>query len=1243
MPPRTPPVLAMWRRAQSCLLALALSTVTQGAVAQEDDWSITRPDTPSRPSRPHRPRTPRVSDSQTPTSTAARMVDRYLAIVLARADDETAMQRLLEHASHLPEGVRGLEAALQARRSESLNMRLVLAALAHARGDDAVARPLIEEARTLEPERVEPYRLLARIERSASNLEAALSALTSARERAPEDDAIARERAALLMDLNRFDEARAAYEALPHASAWERTEFVRALVARGHCREALPRFDAALSTTLDAASTTTVLLLRARCEDDVSDPEAARASLERALVPARRSGRQLEVLDAMLDLARRRGTLDVLAPQLEAMGDDARASLGMVYEELGRDEDARRIYTQHLARHARDAEIRVRLAHLLARSGALDAAVNERRTLARLFPDRLAFTLELADALAALGRSNEALSVLDAARARGRRDAGVLRRVLDAYSRMGQSDRVLRTLEDLVQQDPSDAARVTALASELIARGEQARAQALIDSLADEETVEAELRAARASLDARLMDAARTHLERAIARAPTSPDVLDASADLYERMGRLSDAQHAIEARLLALDPTDARVHELESRLVASWARGGALAQQLQPLSERASTGDLRALRLLAEVQRRLGDADASLTTLTRLEALSPDDVHVATALQRLHHARHDYDAEVRALRRLVTLEPTRAGWHLSQLVELALSVYRDEDALAFANEAGGRAFNDAQLAIRLGRLEAQRHELDRASVLYRRALEVDPDAHEAAWELASLEEGRGHLEEATRLYATVVERTSDDELRDRAAQAALEAARAGNTLRTLEPRFLALALAHGDSPTHRTPALILYSALLRELEQNDPGSVERVATRALPVLLAGVRDADASHRAMSQSLLLRYPVRGAAAPLLALAASEASELSLRRAAAFAALRVIEAGQEPALRMLLTSVDARLRIAGLHGLARVLSPDAFRTLLSALHEHADLELRAHVAWWSAITTAPGRPIPSWQVQLRDDATLPAATRMRTLALTREPNAAALDWLAMQALSTEGAISTRHPLLAYTSLERACVPHIDVNETLDAWVAHAVAICRAIPRDETQVAEALERAVYALPSNALLSQALTRLADLAASSPQRVELAARALHTRLGASPSLQVAQRDLELIRNVPMACDAACWDRYLAHPSPEIRAAAIAIAPRERALQLGTDAAWLVRRARVRRLGADFDDAAAAVVRAGLSDENLYVRNASLEVLRTHLDAATCALIGGRLEVETSPPLRSALEAAHAPCNTQR
>lgn len=1169
------------------------------------------------------------------------MVDRYLAIVLVRPDDETAMQRLLEHASRLPEGVQGLERTLEARRSET-NMRLVIAALAHARADDVRAREAIQEAIAETPNRPESYRLLARIERGVGNLEGALAALTSASTYAPTDASIVRERAALLLDLNRIEEARALYATMPSTSAWERTEFVRTLASRDRCAEALPSFDAAEQASSEPATQTTLLLLRAHCEDEVDDGAAAQATLTRALNPARRAGRDLEVLDAMLDLARKRGTLEALLPQLESMGANARPSLGMVLEELGRDADARRVYTQHLASHARDADVHLRLAHLLARSGELDAALAERRTLARLFPDRLAFTLELADALASLGRTDEALRVLDAARARGRRDAGVLRRVLDAYSRMGDRERTLRTLEDLVASDPTDASHVTALASEWIARGEPARAQALIDSLARGDSVEGALAAGRAAIDARLFDAARTHLERANTLAPNRADVLDARADLFERMGRSADAQSVIETRLAALDASDAASHDLEARLVASWARGGILAEQREPLRARANQGDVRALRLLADVERRLGDVDAALTTLTRLEALTPEDVHVVTALQRLHHARHDYEAEVRTLRRLVVLEPARAGWHLSQLVELALSVYRDEDALAFANEAGGRAFNDASLAIRLGRLEARRHDQDRASALYRRALEVDPDAHEAAWELASIERDQGHDEAAALLYASITLRTNDDELRDRAAQAALESARASDTLSSLEPRFLALALAHGDSPAHRRPALILYTALLHAYEQNDPGAVERTATRALPVLLAGVRDADASHRAMSQGILLRYPVRGAAAPLLALGMSEQAELSLRRAATFAALRVIDASNESALRTLLASLDARLRIAALHGLARVLSPTALRTLLTSLRTHSDLELRVHAAWWSTITAEPGRPLPR-EAHLVDDAALQAPARLRVLALTETPSAASLDWLAEHALLQTTAVSSHHPFFATTRLMLACVPHIEANETLEAWVTRAEAICPTHPREDATVADALERAVHNLLTPSL-PIALARLADLAGTHPQVVLLATRTLHARLGDALSLRDARNDLRLTAAAPTACDAACWDRYRAHPSAEVRAAAIEVEPRVRVLAYTGDASWLVRRARVLRLAAEPRDAeSTAALREALGDESLYVRTAAVESLRTQPDAATCAALDARTRVEASPALRDSLGRALGLCSTQQ
>ena len=800
------------------------------------------------------------------------------------------------------------------------------------------------------------------------------------------------------------------------------------------------------------------------------------------------------------------------------------------------------------------------------------------------------------------------------------------------------------------------------------------RALALVERIGGSEAgVVGQVEAARALANLRVFDRAFEHLEAAARIDPDAPEVLDAQADLFVRASRDADAERALERRIaLAADSTDPAVLEAaeqaEVRLVASWARRGSIPEHRADLEARHARGDASASRMLADVQRRAGQLEAALATLVALSERRPDDARLVAVLARLHHERGDYDAEVRALLRLSELEPARAGWHLSRLVELALATYRDDDAIRFADEATRRSLDDPELHLRLGRLHARRRDPTRAALAYARAIELDPDAHEAAWELAGLERERGASRRALELLLGILVRSRDDDLRERAGRALLETARADGSEESLEPRLLALALAHGDAPVFQRLALSLYTALtVAARARGDEAAIGRWVSRSLPVLLTALRDDDVGARSSARQLLFAHPVPGASQALLAMAADESVDTLSRQEALAAALHVITERDGPALEALLSSPSEVLASLALHGLARLgeRSPRAARSRLAALRVARARPGRVGMNAWALTILVGGETLrdagatagaaatsnawlDGW-AQAATSAVAPSSDVLRALLLrhaarrerddpTLHPQidllaSGLVDDASLDALARAALVDDEHGRIAMRALlsrprpTLACAPVPARAEGLEGWMERAIAGCPRTPREPEVVVGALLRAVAALgeagvPAALELVAAHGREASWGPIvAPVATALVRRTLPVA-AASPDACLSL--VALAQIVPDLLTAEDWRALLARPERTVRAAAAAGAPVPGLSAplvdvVVTDPAWTVRRAALQRLAVASIDPSdlERAVSASLVDDSAFVRSEAISLAETLSDARACALLG--------------------------
>jgi tetratricopeptide (TPR) repeat protein/HEAT repeat protein len=1255
------------------LLVVAALLAPPVAVAQDDDWSLTREPARRRPSaggegrprglRPTGARRRSPADERSSVRSSAHSsehtelwIDRYLQALEREPTDEFALDRLVELYRGRDGSTEALEDRLAARLADpaAYAPRMILGHLARRRGRLEEARALYEEAASLRASDPLPRLALARVARDCGDAAGArarlLEALQRTRDGAAREDVL-RQLAGLAIEHGDLDEARRRYDELAagaHGSLYLRTEFARALLERGRTEQAIEEYQrVARALRGDRRALAPVLVDLARAELAAGRDAAAIGTLDRAIaVAAGASGLRAEAHELLLEAYRRAGRLEELAARLVrggARGFEGAMLLARIHDELGHDDEALAGYRRALAQRPRDVDVRLRITQVLARAGRLEELAAEYRALIRQAPGEPRWVVELATLVDHMGRRGEAIAMLDEILRRSR-DPALHERVAHLWAEWGEAARAEAALDRLTRLDPRDPIHLVALGSQRFEAGDRAGAIATwrrILSLPGERAVAyATLGGILADHDL-LTEAIEAYAE-AVRLAPASIDAVRGLATVLERAERDEEAE-AYWRRVIELAGDDrAARREARERIAGIWSRSRRLEAEVRQLATAfaADPPDLEAGRLLAEAHRRGRNLAAAERVLQRLAELDPRDADTLLALERVRTQAGDLMGAIEVLRRLVDADPRRAAQYLSRMAEHALSLYRDEEALAYAAEAVARNPDDATAHRRLGELQRARQDISAAIASYRRALELDDRLWQTAFELAEMHLARGETWEADRIYRRVLVRAPDDDLVARAARAAMQIHLGAGTLEELEREILPLALAHPDRPIYRRIVVEIDDALtapllVRARRAGPEGEaaraqLRRLGARALKPMLEALRDQDPAQRRTALAVLGFLGNPAAAGPLLALAESESADLESRVLALLGAGAIAEADLAPRLQALSRRPEPRIRAAASYALARLALVGPSAAAVAALRarlEDEDPEVRA----WAALGLglAGERSVSG---------------RLRAMLGESHPGAQASAALALGWLGDRSAV----PALLWLAREGEGVPAEAALTALagedddDARAALVAALFEPDPRRRRAAATALRRGVprperLAPPiSGEAVAAYVARLIEPegALPPPELASLAApieRALSDLLAGPPAR--AQTALRVLAGEPgpiglgeLTRDFAAWpEAARAAASEALVALAHALRDAIAGAAVSPDAA--VRADAVRVLARVDDPQAAALVAAALEDEAAAVRRAALDALAAGASAAPeaaerlAALLSGHRE----------------------
>ena len=550
------------------------------------------------------------------------------------------------------------------------------------------------------------------------------------------------------------------------------------------------RFRDAAATLAAAAPAVKSLESRARWSLEEGRYWAAADDLERAslaLGRARKSaprgatGLRREVFVALLDVARRRRSLDGLARELREPRDvvewEAKAA---VASERGDSRAAWQFLNEALRRRPGDLVLHRRRIAAARRVATADEMARLLESLA-ITAERtgdVSGVSEALDGLWRLGRQDLAGRAFDRLMGAGRRHPELIRVAAELAGRWGDEQRAERGWNTLLLRNPRDESAIIALGEVRLQRGDRRGALEIWRRMLRTMSVpaEAHARLAETMADHELAEPAVAEARAAIALAPREARYWRVLAGILERQSKRIEAEEAWETVLRMGRGAGAVGERREARthLVTLWIRDGSarVATKLAQLEEylRGQPDDEDVRMCLVEAYLRTERIEAAARLLKEAwdgykESGGDAPVDLVFMLIRSLRQRHRSGEAMAWLEAVSTRFPARAREARLQLADMALAEHDDERAAAFASAAVAADPDDVVVALRAAAIQERMGDLPAATKSYRRAIDVAADPAGSVALAALMARTGSDAPEQRELLRRALLRGTDDDL----------------------------------------------------------------------------------------------------------------------------------------------------------------------------------------------------------------------------------------------------------------------------------------------------------------------------------------------------------------------------------------------------------------------------------------------------------------------------------------------
>jgi superkiller protein 3 len=456
------------------------------------------------------------------------------------------------------------------------------------------------------------------------------------------------------------------------------------------------------------------------------DHVRARFNLARAL---HRAGNLERALREILELEGRMGDRALYA-----------STLGEIYAEMGRFEEALGPLTEAAELHPEVAQNQHRLGEVLAAQGRLLAAIERMTQAAELQPGWLLPRRRLGELWITLGAPAQAIEGLEQAAELAPDAPLVLLSLGRAYAIAGRHEDAVRVLDKALAARPEMAAGRALLADSLSSSGQLERAAAEYRTALEESPESTHLRSELAvtlfSLEQ--YEEAVRELERVIAQDPENGLALYHLGSIAAQRGEKDLARERLEQA----------VDALESQPQTMGVRTGR-AGESYPLHVGAQVE-------LAELLSESGEQDAAAKLLEAVIRVEPDHA-TAHYLLGLTYRRQEQRQE--AERELILFKQINDAREHDQTAILSLQQGSEERALEELQEALRIYPADSVAHFQLARLYLKRGDLPTAIGHFEKAIEARPSFADAYKELTRVYCRQGDVDRARDLLRRARER----------------------------------------------------------------------------------------------------------------------------------------------------------------------------------------------------------------------------------------------------------------------------------------------------------------------------------------------------------------------------------------------------------------------------------------------------------------------------------------------------
>ena len=663
--------------------------------------------------------------------------------------------------------------------------------------------------------------------------------------------------------------------------------------------------------------------------------------------------------------------------------------LGELVMELGDEAGAYEYYTLASKRSARATEPRLQMIQILKRRGDFKAVFDAYTSLIRVAPGQSQFQFDLAQLYLRNGKREEAERTFSQIRSKFRRDTDTLTKLADTYMRLGMNEDALSVYKQLVRTDPKNESFLVSLGEFHYQNGDLGAATATWERLlrSNLPTAQAHAQLGLLMVEHNMVERGIDHYERAAKLEPGDLEIARGLAFAYEAGRRWEKAialwEGLMSATTAAAD--DPIVEEARGRIISLYKHQNKLRNVMREFKTKfeGTPADLQAGRFLAEAYARLNEPERAIAVWKRIVdedgATGQDDIEGLMALEKLYTKMGQSEAAIKVLQQLAELRPARAKEYYNRIADLSLSAFKDEQAVEYAKRALEKNPDDAASQARLGHVYAKMQRQQEAIKAYEMAIDLDPRAFDVMMSLAGLlmeaEEGRSR---AMDLYLKVAKASSDEALVLRASRLAMGLVQGDEGLEQVEAQLAPQLFSSQNKEVYRTLLLEIYTQLLTPLlGQKNFGTalapaaqakLDRIASRAYPVLLDAMQSGTTGQRVFAMHMLASLQVTQAAPLLGQIAADKESPLRMHAIVALAQLG--DARGNPGLELALESQDSHLVDAAIWALGASRDKRATVALLERLKEGQSSAQQAMIAV-SLGRAAATEAAPQLRALLRD--------------------------------------------------------------------------------------------------------------------------------------------------------------------------------------------------------------------------------------------------------------------------------